>query len=667
MLAINLDLPIYYVFFCLFIGIIFSYFLYLSSGNINSKKLIWGLFTLRTIFISFLAFLLLNPVFKSLINISEKPIVIIAKDNSKSIKENINEDLQFISENLDDFDLFKYSFSDKITNGITKVNNGLKTNYSNFFNEISNKFENRNVAGLILASDGCYNIGSNPEYLSYDFPIYSIALGDTSLYKDLRIDEVLINDISFLGNSFPLEISIASTLVKDEESNLKIWNDSVIVYEEPINFKNILNYQTKTVLLSANKVGLQTYTIEIEGLDDEKSLANNFFNVYIDIIDTRSRVLILKDGNTPDLFAYKSAIESNINNEVVVKDISESFILDQYQLAVLFQVSDLPKNIINHSIPLIVFNSTKSHNNLLNYANNSSKKIVKEEVITIRSEAFSKFSFSSELLSLISDAPYLFCSHGNFKFGGNIEPILNMSKKIDSSKFPIIALQESDSRKLAFITAEGWWKWKLYDYSVNNNNLAFDELFSKLSQYLLLKEDKSLFRLFYNGEYEENNEVIFRAALYNESYELVNNKDINLKLVDKSNMEYNFKFLKEGDELYSNLGILKSGKYNFIANVSGTELIKKGIFDIKEIQLEQRGLSANHKVLNNISDISNGKVFYPNNIKQLIRTIKDSDNNIKVLHYKDNLESLINIPYILMCLIILISIEWAIRKYNGLI
>ena len=124
-----------------------------------------------------------------------------------------------------------------------------------------------------------------------------------------------------------------------------------------------------------------------------------------------------------------------------------------------------------------------------------------------------------------------------------------MSKKIDSSKFPIIALQESDSRKLAFITAEGWWKWKLYDYSVNNNNLAFDELFSKLSQYLLLKEDKSLFRLFYNGEYEENNEVIFRAALYNESYELVNNKDINLKLVDKSNMEYNFKFLKEGDEL----------------------------------------------------------------------------------------------------------------------
>ena len=60
------------------------------------------------------------------------------------------------------------------------------------------------------------------------------------------------------------------------------------------------------------------------------------------------------------------------------------------------------------------------------------------------------------------------------------------------------------------------------------------------------------------------------------------------------------------------------------------------VFDIKEIQLEQLGLSANHKLLNNISDISKGKFFYPNNIKELIRTIKDKDNNFKVTNVAFN-------------------------------
>ena len=58
----------------------------------------------RTLFTSIIAFLLLNPVIKANINTIEKPIVIIAKDDSESVKENINNKLQYLIENLDDFD-----------------------------------------------------------------------------------------------------------------------------------------------------------------------------------------------------------------------------------------------------------------------------------------------------------------------------------------------------------------------------------------------------------------------------------------------------------------------------------------------------------------------------------------------------------------------------------
>ena len=113
---------------------------------------------------------------------------------SQSIKEDVSDDLDVLLEGLDDFDLLLYSFSDKVYEGLSEFNNGLKTNYSHLFLDLDEKMYNRNISGVIMVSDGCYNAGINPEYLSYNFPIYSIALGDTVTYKDVRIDDVRPND-----------------------------------------------------------------------------------------------------------------------------------------------------------------------------------------------------------------------------------------------------------------------------------------------------------------------------------------------------------------------------------------------------------------------------------------------------------------------------------------
>jgi hypothetical protein len=666
MLGFNSDLPFYYSAFCILFGVAYASFLYIRE-KIITYRLSLGLFLFRAIFTSILASLLLNPVIKSNVNTTEKPIVIIAKDDSESIQENINKELEFLIEKLKGFEIFSYSFSDKINDGFSQDNNGLRTNYSQLFTELSNKFENRNVAGLVMASDGCYNTGSNPEYLSYDFPVYSIALGDTATYNDVRIDDILKNDIAFLGNTFPLEVSLASSVSKNEVSKLKIWNNGVKVHEESVTFLKDINYNTYTIFLPANKIGLQTYTIQVDALNDERNIINNTFKIYIDVIDSRCNILILKDGISPDLSAYKSTIDKNKNYKIEVKDISDNIVIEKYQLAVIFGVNNIPASIVNNDIPLIIFNSSLSTYHNFKSVVRFTAKGGMEEVSPYKSQDFSKFSFSSELLRLIADAPPLFSLFGRYNYEGNIEFVLNQKIGAFESDNPVIMIQELDSRKVAFVSAEGWWRWKLYDYSLNNNNLAFDELFSKLSQYLVLQEDKSLFRLKYEKQYEENNEVVFHASLYNESYELVNNKEVDLKLIDEKDREYNFQFSKENNKLLAKLGILEVGTYNFTANVRGVDLLKRGVFDVKKIQLEQLGLSANHEVLSKIASLSDGKVFSLNSIQDLIENIKDSERNKKIIHSKEKLEGLINIPWILLGLLFLISVEWFIRKYKGLI
>ena len=67
-----------------------------------------------------------------------------------------------------------------------------------------------------------------------------------------------------------------------------------------------------------------------------------------------------------------------------------------------------------------------------------------------------------------------------------------------------------------------------------------------------------------------------------------------------------------------------------------------------------------------IANLSNGKVFYPDDIRNLLKDINESERNRKIIHSKEKLEAVINIPWILLSLLMLIFIEWFVRKYNGL-
>ena len=167
-----------YTIACLFLGISYSYFLYRKEVLLTAKKLKQLLFIIRTLFITLLAVLLLNPVVKSIQKTKHKPIVILAQDISESITDSFS--LQFltqISEQLTDFEVHKFSFSDKVSKGFSVNNNGLRTNYSKLFQDMNSRFANQNIAGLVLATDGLYNSGSNPLYDNMiNFPIYPIII-----------------------------------------------------------------------------------------------------------------------------------------------------------------------------------------------------------------------------------------------------------------------------------------------------------------------------------------------------------------------------------------------------------------------------------------------------------------------------------------------------------
>ncbi len=638
---ISTDLPIMYSIACLLLGLGYAFFLYRKERLLASNKLKVFLFSIRTLFIGFLAVLLLNPIVKSTHKITEKPIVILAQDISESIIDSFF--LTEISKQLSDFEVHQFSFADKVYEGFKTENTGLLTNYSNLFEDFKSRFENQHIAAMVLASDGMYNTGANPLYSNLsNYPIYTIAQCDTNVKKDVSIAKVLQNEIAFLGNTFPLEIAITAEKCSGENIQVNIWNNGKKIHSEKIAITSGNAFEKVKVKLLADAIGLQHYTINVTQFPDEKNIENNSYIAYVEVIDSRYKILVLTEGAHPDIAAYTSAVEKNKNyalEQVDVNDFKGN--IEAYQLLVLFGVKENTSivNVIKKSkIPLLVFNMQqdvfRQFTSVFSFTNRGGQ----EEARAIKNESFTNFTFSPDLLNLLDQAPPLHTPFGKYTLQMGAVTVLFQEIGGQITNNPVIILDEQKDRKMAFVTAEGFWKWKLHDYAIAKNNNAFNEIFSKLTQYLVLLKDKSKFRVNYKKQIAENENISFEAALYNESYELVNNKEVELIISNEKGENFNYEFSKSGTKYSLSVGVLDVGKYTFLAKVKGSEMLKKGSFDVKAIQLEQLYTVANHKLLYQLANISGGALFYPNQTDKIVAAIKQSKNNHNRISTKEKLK-----------------------------
>jgi hypothetical protein len=92
---------------------------------------------------------------------------------------------------------------------------------------------------------------------------------------------------------------------------------------------------------------------------------------------------------------------------------------------------------------------------------------------------------------------------------------------------------------------------------------------------------------------------------------------------------------------------------------------KSGIVIIKEIVSEKINTVANHQLLYQISKQSGGKLFYKNQLEQLQKDILSSDSIKSITYSHKQLTDLVNLKWIFGFIILLLSIEWFLRKHNG--
>ena len=108
------------------------------------------------------------------------------------------------------------------------------------------------------------------------------------------------------------------------------------------------------------------YQIIASEIDSEENVQNNSYTAYIDVIDSRYKILILQGASHPDISAYKSAIEKNKNYTTKISHFNDfNGNINAFQLVVLFGVNqnvNLIKRLKESQIPLLVFELKTAQN-----------------------------------------------------------------------------------------------------------------------------------------------------------------------------------------------------------------------------------------------------------------------------------------------------------------
>lgn len=674
------------------IAALLSFWLYKGDKILGGKSpwLIRALGLFRFISLSLIAFFLLEPLIKSEEREVQQPIVAIAIDNSESIlngkdslfyKDQLALSINEMVSTLEgSYDVEVFSFDEHVKSGTSYDYSGKITDLSNLINEFETRYYNRNLGAIIVASDGNYNQGINPNYLpaSLNAPIYGVLLGDTGKVNDLAIKEVISNSISFFGDEFPVEINLNAEGMDDKNYSLQIFNNGKVVFEEKGTIEGENWFKSLPILLNAENVGVQKYTLLLKGDAEEAVLQNNKAVFYIDILDERLKIAIVSATAHPDVATWKNALKKNKNYEVHVYD-ADKFDekVNDFSLFILYQVPtksshiDLISRIKDAKIPILYHIGLKTN---INEFNRSSKG---EYTLTIEADVeenfkatfnkdFSLYSVNKRIIDIQDNlppltAPLLVVS------SNNVYQKL-MTKKIGQldTQIPFWILSESSIPKSTVIIGEGLWRWNIHAYKEFESHDEFDNFLQQNVKYLIRKSSNKRFEINVDKEFFEGSRVKMNAQVLNPSMESANGADIELTLINSDKEKFNYAFTESTSTYNLDLGALESGDYSYTAKAKLNEeiFVQKGKFTIKKRMLEQKDTRANAALMYQWAEKTGGKLFYPNQIDEISKLVLQS-NLASISYQTERYTELIRLSWLLFVISLFLSIEWFLRRYFG--
>ena len=690
--------PTWFILICILAGILGSMILYFREHKNEFPSWLKRLLgIIRFLIITLLSFLLLSPLLKLSSHTTERPLVIFAQDNSLSMV--LNKDSAYYRNNylpevnemlkqlLADYDvqLCTYGVDVRMIDGSgfdSLSFNEKESDISALFDMMDVSFVNRNIGAMVVAGDGIYNQGINPVYRAggADYPVYTIALGDTTIQRDAFFKRVLHNSIAFEGNDHPVEVILNANQLDGSVIDLSITEKGNLIKSMQLAVSGNNFSQTILLQLPAGEEGLHHYVLKLDSRQDELTYENNSYDLFVEVLKSRQKILILANAPHPDISAIRQAVSSNVNYEVddiLINDLNVP--LEAYNLLILHQLPSFSPNsdrvmqrIARAEVPVLYILGRQTDlrkfriiRTGLQMSGPNQGNV--NEVQAYLNESFNTFAIRDGLRELLPFLPPLNVPASRYSASNSARVLFSQKIGEVKSPEPLWLFDEGAEKKTGVIAGTGIWKWRLKTRIISGDHKPFDELISKTVQYLAVRDDKRRFRVSSRQAFPENEAVSLQAELYNESFEAVNGPDVNMEVMDEDGDVYNYVFSRSGDAYILNAGGLEVGSYTYEATTRLGEQVfsDRGGFVVTPVIKEQSRLAAEHAMLSELAETKGGMLLAREQLGELPQILKGREDMKPLIHAERKYIDFVDLWWMLILLIGLLGAEWFLRKWGG--
>src|ERR1043165_5483920 len=278
----------------------------------------WLTAGLRSLLVALVWALLLAPFIHITKTETERPIILFLQDESASIPLALKGDTatyrrdaqELINRLSSRYRVVTWGFGSEVRpDSLFRFREGT-TDISAPLSRATEAFGSQNLGAIILATDGRFNQGIHPLYqsLALHSPLYSVSIGDTAMPKDLRIPQVYAPRTVAKDAQVEVRADVVATRCNGYNGSVQISEAGNTLGSSTISIPSERFDKSIGFSIKAGSPGLHHYIISIPPAEGETNTANNRRDLFIEVVESKKRILIAAAAPHPDVAALREAL-----------------------------------------------------------------------------------------------------------------------------------------------------------------------------------------------------------------------------------------------------------------------------------------------------------------------------------------------------------------------
>lgn len=673
---------------------------------LRSASLLIMLLIIFELILSFISAKTIQPTLAFLLDDSQS--ITISDKNThhlEILKQFINTDP--MSSSIKNVDVKYFSFASDLTGHQNYTFDSLQfkgeiTDISTSLSTLKDQIKNENIQAVVLVSDGNYNVGKNPIYVSENLgiPVYTIGLGDTTEQKDVVILKVQTNSIAYAETRVPADVTVKWSGCNNENAEILLSEGQNGLDRKMITLVKGTNETKMKLYYDAKEEGTHKLTVSISKVPGELTEKNNYKSFFIKVLKSKLQVLLIAGAPSPDVSFISQTLSEDENIKVtrlVQKHQGEFYerrftqpLLDSADCIVLIgypnsvssvEVLNQLKNIIEQKRMPVLFVGGKSidFNRLqilepflpFGWGGTNSTEMNIFATIPDRMQKHSLINTDGTTpIEAWLRLPPVYKTATQFKSKPESDVIATMKLQNVNINEPLISTRNISRQKSIAITGYGIWRWRLLVQDNSQTEKLLYQFLTNSIRWLTTKEDEKNVKVTPVKEtFTTADAIEFTGQVYDDQFNRVDNAELKVEIAsEKHKSEILLTGIGSG-RYEGNINGLPEGDYSYTAKaiLDGRALGEdKGKFSVGKMNIEFLDTKMNRQLLEQIAYRTGGKYASIENTDSVVSAIAKRIFTPQEVTSAKEIE-VWNWEYTAGMLILLLALEWFIRKRSGMV